>query len=222
MKFVAFFGCVTAALRYRRTDYLFWAWTLLSLNYGLLGSNDLLFGRRLHLANLDPDAAATVRTVVVVVANLVAAVSAIMMARTWRVAGLGLPSALWQKLVVILGICVAATVVILATLPAFKGMVGGSFRSIGGVAANLGDLVCFSVIAPLFLQAMALRGGTLAWPWAFITTSDIAWMLFDATSLFGPRDKTRVLAELFRCAACACALAAGLAQRWATRSAPAD
>lgn len=218
MKFVACAGCIAAAARYRRADYLFWAWTLLSLNYGMLGTNDLLLGRRLHLLNVEPTLAATLRTWVVVVANVAAAVSAIMMARTWRVAGLGLPSRAWHKAVVILGVCGALALVTILTLPAFKSLSWSSMRGVGAIASNFGDFLCFSVIAPLFLQAVALRGGTLVWPWALITASDVSWMLFDTMLRFGTFDKTRIVSETFRCAACACALAAGLAQRWATRS----
>jgi hypothetical protein len=144
-----------------------------------------------------------------------------MMARTWRVAGLGSSSSAWQRIVVVGGILLAVGVVGYITWPELKAVFHGETEGrIVPIAANLGDLICFCVIAPLFLQAVALRGGRLAWPWAFIVAADIAWMLFDVLiNVAGFREQTvRIIGEALRTAACASTLAAGLAQRWATRA----
>ncbi len=222
LKFLAFAGCMAAMVRYGRSDYLFWAWLLLGVDYGTLCLNDLLLGRRIHLLNVnDEHLADLLRTTIIVISNIAAAVSSVMMARTWRVAGLGLPSSAWQRIVVAGGILLAIGVVGYITWPDLKAALHGEAeRRIVPIAANLGDLICFCVIAPLFLQAVALRGGRLAWPWAFIVAADIAWMLFDVLiNLEGFEATTvRILGEACRTAACASTLAAGLAQRWATRA----
>jgi hypothetical protein len=221
LKFSATVGCVAAMLRYGRRDYLFWAWFLLAVNYGSLCFNDLSFGGRIQLLHVAEPLAERLSTAIIVISNVAAAVSAFMMARTWRVAGLGLPSPWWEKLVVAGGIALAIAVVGTITWPDFVALFHHpSINNVLTVATCLGDLVCFCVIAPLFLQTMALRGGTLALPWSLIVASDVAWMVFDVLINSAPHvgHTTRIVAAGFRTMACAFCAAAGLAQRWATRA----
>ena len=46
-------------------------------------------------------------------------------------------------------------------------------------AVNLMGNDARSVIAPLSLRALAMRGGTLAWPWGLVAASAFVWMTFD-------------------------------------------
>jgi hypothetical protein len=92
------------------------------------------------------------------------------------------------------------------------------------VASNLGDIVSFSAIAPILLTAIAMRGGALAWPWALVTLSNVGWLLYDLSWSFERQwalseHTLRIIAEFWRGQGCIMAFAAGLAQRWAIRSA---
>src|SRR5205823_5554509 len=69
MKLLAAAGCWVAASRYRRREYMAIAWYLIGGDYALLFVKDLMFGRVLHLPGLDPDMAATLRAIFVILAN---------------------------------------------------------------------------------------------------------------------------------------------------------
>ena len=100
----------------------------------------------------------------------------------------------------------------------------GDKESWVAVASNLGDIVSFSAIAPILLTAIAMRGGALAWPWALVTLSNVGWLLYDLSWSFERQwalseHTLRIIAEFWRGQGCIMAFAAGLAQRWAIRSA---
>lgn len=224
LKLAAAGGCLTAASRYRRGEYLGVAWLLLGLDYSLLFLKDLLFGRVLNLASMTEATNGTLRAIVDSVANGLAAVSSVMMARAWSVAGIALPgSRRSQRLLLGLAITVAVAIVGWGTLNQLPGLRAGNREVIASVISSVGDIVCFSVIAPLLLTAIAMRGGALAWPWALLTASNFAWLLYDVAWSFQPQwhlepTTLRTIAELWRAVACALVLAAGLAQRWTVRS----
>jgi hypothetical protein len=224
VKLLGLIGCVLAASRYRRGEYLHVAWSLLGVHYGLLFVYELAFGTLVHLPGLSPGAALTGRAICVVAANLASSACAIMLARVWRMLGAALPgSPARQKTAVALAIIVAVALVGWGIARDLRQLIGGDRAAILGVAADLGDLVSFSVIAPLSLVAIAMRGGTLAWPWGLITASYLTWLVYDMMWSFAaqlpmsPRNMVAV-AELWRALACALALSAGLAQRQALRA----
>jgi hypothetical protein len=225
VKLLATIGCFAAASRYRRGEYMGVAWMLIGANYALLFVKDLLFGRVVHLPGIDPDTAESVRVVFVVTANLAASIGSIMLARVWRVAGIALPgSRASQRAAGAVAILVAVGIVGWGLWKDLHSAAGGEKEAIIAVASNLGDVVSFSVIAPLLLTAIAMRGGALAWPWALVTASNVAWLFYDMFWSFelqlGLAQPTlRTIAELWRAVGCALALSAGLAQRWAIRSA---
>jgi nicotinic acid phosphoribosyltransferase len=56
------------------------------------------------------------------------------------------------------------------------------------------------------------------WPWALLTASNVAWLLYDALDVLGPAlgfdaRATRTSTELFRALGCTLGFTAGLAQR---------
>ena len=214
-------GLALAAARYGRGEYLFWAWGMLAANYVFLGAADL-FSRRMNVLHLEPETAEKAWALCIVLSNVIAAVGTLMLARVWRVVGIVLPDPTPAKrAAIIAGLMTATAVVGWATIPSWKAMMKLDPVGFVGVVGALSDLVCFSVIAPLVLRALAMRGGRLAWPWGLIAASSFAWMLFDAlveVDLPVRDGVARAVVNGLRVLACLLSMASGLAQRWAIRA----
>jgi hypothetical protein len=225
MKLFGAAGCFIAASRYRRREYMGIAWYLIGLDYFLLFAKDLMFGKVIHLPNLDPEFAATLRVIFVIAGNLGSAIGCIMLARVWHVAGIALPgSRRLQYAAMGVGIAFAVMLVGWGTWQDIGNLRQGDKEAYVAIASNLGDIVSFSAIAPILLTAIAMRGGALAWPWALVTLSNMGWLLYDMSWSFERQwalseHTLRIIAEFFRGQGCIMAFAAGLAQRWAIRSA---
>src|SRR5262249_3172302 len=154
------------------------AWTLLGVHYLLILTQELLFGTLVHLPGLSEHTLATLRAVLVVGANVAASTCAVMLARIWRAAGLFLPPpGRAQRGLVVSAMVLAIAVVGWGARSDLAHLAGGDL--VVALAADFGDLVGFGVIAPLVLIALAMRGGSLAWPWGLITASYIAWLIYD-------------------------------------------
>src|SRR5262249_25576794 len=98
-------------------------------------------------------------------------------------------------------------------------LLSGDVTAIAGVVSSLGDIITFTLIGPIFMTALALRGGVLVWPWSLITASTLSWLLHDAQNVVAhyrppaPAGDVAAGAALWRIPACVLMLAAGLAQR---------
>jgi hypothetical protein len=225
MKLLGAAGCFIAASRYRRREYMGVAWYLIGIDYFLLFAKDMMFGRVIHLPGIDPELAATLRVIFVVIGNVTSAVGCIMLARVWHVAGIALPgSRRLQYAAMLIGIAFAVALVGWGTWQDLGNLRHGDKEAYVAIASNLGDIVSFSAIAPILLTAIAMRGGALAWPWALVTLSNMGWLLYDMSWSFERQwalseHTLRIVAEFWRGQGCIMAFAAGLAQRWAIRSA---
>ncbi|HEY2747015.1 MAG TPA: hypothetical protein VGL86_20470 [Polyangia bacterium] len=226
MKLFGAAGCFIAASRYRKREYMGVAWYLIGIDYFLLFAKDLMFGRVIHLPGLDPELASTLRVIFVIIGNVASAIGCIMLARVWHVAGIALPgSRRLQYGAMIVGIAVAIALVGWGTWQDVTTLIHrGDKDAYVAIASNLGDIVSFSAIAPILLTAIAMRGGALAWPWALVTLSNMGWLLYDMSWSFERQwalseHTLRIVAEFWRGQGCIMAFAAGLAQRWAIRSA---
>jgi hypothetical protein len=144
----------------------------------------------------------------------------VLFARAHRVAGLELP---WSRRARVLFMVTVALLAIAAAGPPLALQLGpalrGDLAAASGAISSLGDLVTLALIAPLFMTAVALRGGLLVWPWAFYTAATIAWLLYDAQDTviwlvpsLGEEPLSMVTVPL-RILACTLTFAAGLAQR---------
>jgi hypothetical protein len=108
-----------------------------------------------------------------------------------------------------------------------RSAIGGRSETLMYVFSDLGDIATFALTAPFVLTAVALRGGLLGWTWILLAAGNVAWMLVDATQVFGPNllpgpAAARLLEEAFRAAACVAYFAAGMAQRWTLSAVAAD
>jgi hypothetical protein len=220
-KFLALVGCLVAASSYRRGEYLNIAWAVVGIDYGLLFAKDLLFGKVVHLPALSAADAELARAACVIVANIAGAIGSWMMARVWHVAGIALPgSKASQRAALLSGVVIAVAVVGWGAWRDLHQALAGDRESLIGLASDLGDIVSFSLIAPILLTAVAMRGGTVGWSWALITASNLAWLLYDVTWSFerywhASPLAVRTVAELWRGLGCTLAFSAGLALRWA-------
>ena len=220
-KFLAVVGCLVAASSYRRGEYLNVAWAVVGIDYGLLLAKDLLFGSVVRLPGLSAADAELARAACVIVANAAGVVGSWMMARVWHVAGIALPgSKASQRAALIAGVAIAIAVVGWGAWKDLQQTLAGDRESLIGLASDLGDILSFSLIAPILLTAIAMRGGTVGWSWALITASNLSWLLYDVTWSFErywhvSEATVRTAAELWRGLACTLAFSAGLALRWA-------
>jgi hypothetical protein len=214
-------GCFAAATGFARDDYLRTAWYTNAISYGLV-----FLSAALRIPD-PPLAMVLTRGALTFVNNALGIVSMWLFARAYHVAGIDLPGSRAKK------IAVGATAAVLAVaiagkplLDAAHDLAGGNLGAIIGLSSSAGDIATFALIAPIFMTALALRGGLLVWPWSLITASNVAWLLYDAQSLvadFLPTASARTVegwGEMWRVVACTLTLAAGLAQRRLTTAAP--
>jgi hypothetical protein len=232
VKVLTLVGSWAAALAFERGAYQRRAWFLIGLCMALLLTRDLTllpFFRR-----FDPRSLAVAAGLLVALANLSQVIGTWMLARTWKVAQLALPGSVAAQWATV------ALVGVVAAAAAGPGVIRngglllrGDFTRAAGVFSSLGDVFSLWLIAPLLLTALALRGGLFGWPFALLTTSYVAWLVYDVVFVLGPdlglsARGARTLSELFRALGCLFGFSAGLAQRWvvgrvrhlATNSAP--
>lgn len=207
-------GCFAAGRAFLPGDYLRVAWHLQAAASILLAISRLLSG-------LEPlDTTNLARAPLVFMANMMTVLSAVIFARAHRVAGLALPWSRRARIAFGLGVA------LLAFAAAGPSIAVQAPRALAGemlswmqIFSSIGDFVFLVLIAPIFMTAVALRGGLLTWPWAFLTASTVTWLVYDAQDTLiylVPRleelDLTLVTVPL-RILACALLYAAAMAQR---------
>jgi hypothetical protein len=207
-------GCVGAARAFDRGDHLRLAWYLNGASYLFV-----LLGASIRIP-LPTREILVVRSGLALAANGLAIASMWLFARTYRVAGLELPGSPVRKGLIVtsaglLAILAAGHSVYLSVRHA----AAGDLESLMGAVSGVGDIVTFTLIAPVFMTALALRGGLLVWPWSLLVAANACWLLFDAQdtlTYFVPTVVGQVLedyTETWRILACALTFCAGLAQR---------
>jgi hypothetical protein len=224
-KIVALFGCLVAALSFQRHQYLFRGWALLAGMYAMLITRDAVIYRNL-VVDAFSQAGRWIELAVVVPANVLGLLGFWMMARAWYVGGIELPGTQATRTLVR---AAAAAMAVSIMLPAIWVYVpqasSGLPTAIMGVTGAIGDAAAISLIAPVMLTALALRGRTIAWPWALLTASSFGWLCYDAvfsisSVLHANGDAFRALGESFHAVATVGAGMAGIAQRLVVTAAP--
>lgn len=168
-------GAAAAALAFERGDYLRGAWFYQAL------SSAALFVPALWRGPGESHALALLRVGFILGANVFSVMGTALFARAHAVAGLELP---WSRgarrafiaLVALLALAAAGPPIIIDVPPALR----GDLEAWVGIISSVADLIVLALIAPLFMTAVALRGGLLAWPWALLTASTFCWLLYDA------------------------------------------
>jgi len=213
--------CLAAAAAFGRGDYMLRAWTLTALGNLLPALNRLTAG---------PDASWWLARIAgrpwldlalsTLVNGFSIAGALYFVGAFWR-SGLSLPGSRGRQAAVIGG---AIGVALLLGAPVLYFSVqdvlgGGLAEGIPEAIGILGDVVAFSLVAPLFRIALEFRGGVLQWPWGLLAASNLGWLTYDVVALVsrraGSAGPARLACEVVVVMTYLCAGAAGLAHRWA-------
>jgi hypothetical protein len=215
-KILAVLGCFAAAFAFERGDYLRRAWELTGACLLLLLVRDVtaipavdaaLGGARFERG----------RAVFVVLANASSVVGTVLLARAWSVSGLS--TAGRRASLLVAGVVVALAATGWPLVHDLRRLFQGDLDAVPWVASDLGDTIGFVLVVPVMQTALALRGGSLLWPWALLTAGGLCWILYDAAwgiSAMLHADeiiRVRLGTETLRALACTFIAAAGLAQR---------
>jgi hypothetical protein len=213
-------GCMLATASFDQGDYLWRAWALNTLSNGVLVVDLLLFGPTSHFATRNlSHGSGLVSALLSTIANISAVAMVVLVGRAWSVAGLDLQVSTTKRWAAF-----AASIVVALLIAGpgawndLQGALVGQGDALSGLISDLGDIATLAVLAPLVLTALALRGGSLAWPWALLAVSTLGWLLFDgigtlAPLLHAPGPQLRPLEDAFRALASLATLSAGLLQR---------
>jgi hypothetical protein len=215
-KALACVGLAVAALAFERGDYLRRGWGALAINYALLLPRDAVL---LMSGRASPLAIEIVRLVVITCANVFGVLGAWTLARAWSVAGLEHPGTKGARRVLV-GLAILASVGLAGPwlYENVRDVAFGASQHFDEIPAALGDMLLLPVVAPVALTALAVRDGTLRWPWTLLTTSFVAWLLYDAVYSIPdyvhlPSGSFHLASEQFHVLAVLCSGAAGLTQR---------
>jgi hypothetical protein len=175
-------ACWRAARTFEPGDHMRAAWILLTGSFALLGAGDVAA----RVAG--PGTGPALQGLLVVAANVAGVAATWVLARTWRVAALALDAGGGTRgLVQAIAVGLAAAVTIPAVVTSLPGALAGHGAALIDVASSLGDLLVLAMLAPILLTALSLRGGLVAWPWAFLSVAAVAWILVDGVAAFGVR-----------------------------------
>jgi hypothetical protein len=215
-KALGLLGCAAAALIFEPGEYLRRAWLLLGMCTLLLFARDI-FALAAHPAPGD-SAAFAVQGGLAIAGNGCSVVGTWMLARTWRVAGLGGAPAPGGNVLVGAAVVVALAVTGWPIVTDVRALSGGDVFALVPLASDLADGAVVALLAPLASTALALRGGVLRWPWAFLTASGLLWLTFDlaygglAVAHVDPA-RAHVVLEALRALPTLYGFSAGLSQR---------
>jgi hypothetical protein len=218
-KIVSVLGAVAAALAFERQDYLRSAWLWYGACFVFLLVHDVL-----GLVTRQDPTWLIVGGSIVAIGNACAAWGTWKLATAWSVAGLVADDAVARRR--LLMYAVAGLLSVLVTgwplVADVRLLLAGDTGSLVAIASDVGDIVTLALVAPVLHTALAMRGGLLIWPWGLVTLSNLAWIVWDASSgliALGHVGAAPVLiaSESVRVLATSCTLAAGLAQRASVR-----
>lgn len=213
-------GAALAARSFSRGDYLRVVWVLLALSMGLLCLDALIFGAlRASLPRPSTPAEALGSGALTMVANVTAVIGLIWVSRVWRLAELDLNVSrrtYWGSMAMV--VVFASAMLGRDIFDWARQISQGQFGALPSLASALGDVAFSAMLVPMFLTALSLRGGALAWPWGLLTVSTFLWLAFDATHAVAVAFDLGTQAmlpfeEAFRAGALFFQLSASMAQR---------
>ncbi len=179
------------------------AWALFSLEFLLLLVNYIV--RRIA-----PDAALTLNATLIV-ANVAQIAAYWLMARVLTAAGIGYLMSKGKSIVLTaVALAIAIALCHVSLLAQWQSLRMGHLQP-GSLISVVADVITFTLVAPLAMSTLALRGGRLSWIFGFLTVSVFGWMInTGAPTLASSPDALRAIrtggvaiAALFNAAAAA-------------------
>jgi len=199
--------------RFAPGDRLFVTWLLMGVGYLLATVRySLRLTQLLHPSFTWPRA---MTDGMLIVQNVLIAVSLFLFVRAWRKTGLATPGSRGAQLGgTLAGIAVA---IVVGGYPLLHGFQTAN-ADLVLLVSTLGDMVGIALIVPLMMSALALRGGLLMHTWVYLAASESVWLLYDIwyairTSTSMPPHTGRGIEEAIRIVAIGFALVATVAQR---------
>ncbi|HET6438991.1 MAG TPA: hypothetical protein VFG59_13065 [Anaeromyxobacter sp.] len=220
---LAALGAWAGAAGFEPGDHLRRAWGLLSLANVALAAGRLLFPEQL-LGLPDTSMVAWLRALATLLSNVLGVWGTALFALTWWRTGLPLPGSRRGKIAVGVLLTVLALAVPAPHLvESIRGALGGDPYAGAMAVGDASDAAVFLLIAPVFLTARALWGGSLSWPFGFLAASCACWLLLDASEFLGdipgaPPWLAPAITAFLRTLACLLLAIAGLSHRMAIRS----
>jgi hypothetical protein len=167
-------GCWRVAIGFARGDYLRRAWLLLGLVYALIAAVQILPLPRLSIWTV---------IALSLVINVVGVAALALFARAHQIAGLQIGSRRRNFAVFAVVLAIALVIDGWPILDTMRRLEHGDLRAAMYIISSAGDLAALLLIAPIFLTALALRGGLLIWPWAMLAASTLSWLVVDSEAL---------------------------------------
>lgn len=210
-------GSAIGASAFARGDRLRWAWLLVA-SYALIGVGKiLLWGSPRHvgpaLGLLPQTNTALANGAATILLNLCSVAGLALFARVWHGTGLTPP---WRGRATLVAFAIGLVVGGVPVWNDIHLIAAGQSLRVAGLASSLGDIAAITLMGPILVTAIAMRGGLLVWPWTILTVSSIAWLAFDAVQLV-PASWVPVSDLATVMAATLATGAGGIAHRWAVR-----
>lgn len=215
-------GTLLAATTFAPGEPMRPGWLLLAGSYAVLVPARLLAGADGSGLAETATRLPAVISLASILSSALAVAGFLVLTRAWGAAGLDTASfasratATTTRLVALLvGVALAGPDLV----ERFPRMLAGDTMALADVVADVLDVALFVVAVPVLRAARALGGGLVAWPWALLTLSLLAWLGYDASVTWPDAAglsarHARVIQETMRALAACAALAAGVAQRW--------
>jgi hypothetical protein len=177
---LASLGCFIGASAFERNERLYWAWMIMGLG-NLFGAPPvIIFGKLPLHAPTGPDLSSTEYMVLVgldILLNIFTVVGLVLFAQVWR--SLGARSR-WYPIATVIALGVGAAMTVPALLHSMHNLqLGGTHDELGSIISSLGDLTAITMIGPLVVTAIAMRGGAFMWPFLFLATGTLSWLFYD-------------------------------------------
>lgn len=198
------------ASKFSAGDRLLLCWLFVGAGYLL---SAIRHGTRLY-AYFDTSVALppALASVLVILQNVFIALALLLFVLAWRATGLTAPlSPAARLLSIVAGVAVG---VLAGGYPLMKALTTTNADPVL-LVSTLGDIVGLSLIVPLALPALAMRGGLLMHTWIYLALSEVAWLIYDLWWAIQP--EAAPVLEAFRIAAILLAFIATKAQRRAMR-----
>lgn len=210
-------GAAIGASSFGRGDRLRWAWLLVA-SYALIGLGKvILWGSPRHIGPavglLPHTQTALASGVSTILLNVCSVAGLALFARVWHGTGLTPP---WRGRITLVAFALGLAVGGLPVWRDIQLIAAGQTLRVAGLASSLGDIAAITLMGPVLVTAIAMRGGLLVWPWTILTASSIAWLMFDAVQLL-PANMVPVSDVGTVVAATLTTGAAGIAHRWVVR-----